>query len=347
MSTALLAKLHNGLRRIRLGVLPGPRILLYHRVTELPSDPQQLAVSPRHFAEQLAVLRQFAYPMSLSAMMQALREGHLPRRAVAVTFDDGYADNLLFAKPLLEEYAMPATIFVVSGQLGSTEEFWWDDLARLLLEPGTLPAELRMTVAGAAVIWQAGASAAYRTADAMRDAGWHVGQRDDPTPRQQLYRVLCDRLRPLPAPARQEVLAQLQTWAGAGVVGRSSHRALACEELMRLPSTVVEVGAHTVTHSFLAGLPLAEQQREIAESRQRLEAIIGRPVTTFSYPFGTTASYSAETQRLAREAGMVCACANVPDRVGLGTDPFQLPRVLVRDWDGDTFYRHFQAFLRG
>src|SRR5262245_38761050 len=123
-------------------------ILMYHRVTELPNDPYLLAVTPKHFAEQLEVIRRYGVPMRLLQFVEVLRAGHIPNRAVVVTFDDGYADNLYQAKPLLARYEIPATIFVTAGQVGSQREFWWDELDRLLLQPGMLPARLRLHLNG-------------------------------------------------------------------------------------------------------------------------------------------------------------------------------------------------------
>ena len=109
-------------------------ILLYHRVADLPSDPQLMAVTPRHFAEHLEVIRQSCRPLRLHDLGEAL-----PDRSVVVTFDDGYADNLHHAKPLLAAHDVPATVFVTSGYVGSDREFWWDDLERILLETPSLP----------------------------------------------------------------------------------------------------------------------------------------------------------------------------------------------------------------
>ena len=79
-------------------------VLLYHRVIELPSDPQLLCVSPRNFAEQLQVIRGYGRAIQVKALGKALQSGNRGRPVVVVTFDDGYADNLYHAKPLLERY---------------------------------------------------------------------------------------------------------------------------------------------------------------------------------------------------------------------------------------------------
>src|SRR5829696_8506777 len=121
-------------------------VLIYHRISDLPSDPRSLSVTPHYFAKHLEILRQYARPMRLQQMSQALIDGNLPDRAVVVTFDDGYADNLYNAKPALERYNVPATFFLTTGYIGHKREFWWDELDRLLLQPAKLPNTLRLSV---------------------------------------------------------------------------------------------------------------------------------------------------------------------------------------------------------
>ena len=117
-------------------------VLVYHRVAKPRSDPWSLAVTPERFAEHLEVLRRHAVPLRLQQLSRALAKGAtLPGRAVVVTFDDGYADNLHNAKPLLERHDVPATIFLPSGFIGSEDGFWWDELDRLLSTPGKVAQE--------------------------------------------------------------------------------------------------------------------------------------------------------------------------------------------------------------
>src|SRR5690242_345176 len=103
-------------------------VLMYHRVVALASDPQLLGVSPGNFAEQLEVLRKTARPIPLAHMVESLRKGQPAQRSVVLTLDDGYADNHVNARPLLERYEVPATVFVTAGHLSSDRELWWDEL---------------------------------------------------------------------------------------------------------------------------------------------------------------------------------------------------------------------------
>jgi peptidoglycan/xylan/chitin deacetylase (PgdA/CDA1 family) len=90
---------------------------------------------------------------------------------------------------------------------------------------------------------------------------------------------------------------------------------------------------------------LREQQEEIQKSKHCLENILGRPVTTFAYPYGGRSHYTAETVAAVREAGFDTACSNFEGAVRRGADMWQLPRFLVRDCDGDEFSRRFNEWL--
>jgi peptidoglycan/xylan/chitin deacetylase (PgdA/CDA1 family) len=100
-----------------------------------------------------------------------------------------------------------------------------------------------------------------------------------------------------------------------------------------------------VTHPVLSALSFDVQRTEVTRSKQHLEAILGRPVTSFSYPFGGRGDYSADTVKLVKEAGFECACSNFPGYVQWDTDPYQLPRFIVRDWDGDEFTQRLAGWL--
>jgi peptidoglycan/xylan/chitin deacetylase (PgdA/CDA1 family) len=340
-----IGRLRQIARRVTNVLMPRAIILLYHRVAEVAPDPQLLCVSRSNFAEQLQVLRNFGRVVPLKALNQALDQGDRGECVIVVTFDDGYADNLYNAKPLLERYEVPASVFVTSGYLGSKREFWYDDLERILLHNGPLPERLRLNVSEFCYEWDLGAVAARERACGNL-SGWNIAQKDDPTVRHSIYRSLFHNLHPLADRQRQKVLEDLATWAGMETTHRPTHRTLSPEEVVQLAEGgIIEIGSHTVSHPVLSSLPLAVQTEEITASKARLEEIVGYRIASFAYPFGGRSHYSDQTVTAVREAGFDWACSNFAGIVRSGTDPWQLPRFLVRNWDGAEFAANLRRWL--
>jgi len=313
----------------------------------LRTDPWGLAVTPGRFAEHIEVLRERANPVQLRELARALDDGGLPDRSVVVTFDDGYFDNLLNAKPLLERHEVPATVFIASGFIGQEREFWWDELDRLLLQPGTLPERVQLSVDGKTYDWELGETAEYTKEDFQSQRGWKAWA-ESQTPRQQLYTELYDLLRPLDAGERRRKVAEVRAWRIDGAGRRPRHRPLSVKEIGRLQEGgLVEVGAHTVNHPLLSELSTAVQRREIRQSKARLEEIVGYGVSSFAYPYGKSADYASETVDVVRRAGFACACSTVTGVVRRSSDPFQLPRVWVRNCSGERLATQLDRWFEG
>jgi peptidoglycan/xylan/chitin deacetylase (PgdA/CDA1 family) len=321
--------------------------LLYHRVSETASDPWQLAVTPQHLDEHLQVLSTYGRLMPLRKLSAALENGMLPRRRVVVTFDDGYADNLLHAKPLLEKYDIPATVFITTGYIGEGREFWWDELDRLFLQPGELPSTLGLRVNGTDKQWAFGAAAFYDEDSHQRNRLWRAWQADEPGPRQSVYRSLWEWMHPMREKERLSVREKLLAWAGDSGAARGTHRVLAREEITELVrGGLIEVGCHTITHPQLSALSRESQRNEIRQSKLSLEEILDEPVTGFAYPYGRECDYTPETLSLVREAGFDYSCTTSVGVVDQEADRFQLPRVQVQDMDGESFARLRWEWLR-
>jgi peptidoglycan/xylan/chitin deacetylase (PgdA/CDA1 family) len=317
---------------------------MYHRVAALDSDPYLLCVSPTRFAEHVELLKTRWSPLPLGEAVARMKANRLPHRAVAVTFDDGYADNLLNAEPVLRRHGVPATVFVTSGYVGGAREFWWDELEAVLLTPGNLPERLEIRLGEELREWVLDGAAVYRDADHDRLRSWNVLDPDDPGPRQALCRSLQQLVRSLPPAARDDVLEQVRAWAGGPRPVRPSHRQLTPAETIRLDrSEAVEVGGHTVSHPLLSACPPAEQAIEIQEGKRQLEDIVGRRVEGFAYPFGAHGDYTGETIAAVREAGFGFACSNFVGRATAAEDIFQLPRMMVMDWPADELERRLHA----
>lgn len=324
-------------RRLRNRISPGGLILLYHRVADVTSDFWSLCVSPRNFAEQMEVLQNLGIAVSLQQLNQTLEAGKRPQQQVVVTFDDGYADNLYNAKPILERYRIPATIFLTTGYMVQEREFWTDELDRLLLQPGKLPEVLSLKIQGTNYEWELGAASNYSEQDAQRYRHLNYLSLHIPSIRHSLYYSLYQLLYPLPARERWHLIEEIRIWAGVEIAVRSTHRTLTPEEISALAAgELIEIGAHTVFHPFLSTLSTDAQWLEITHSQAVLEDILGLPVVTFAYPHG---NFTEETKAIVQEVGFRCACSTVPKSVGKHSDRFALPRVVVEDCNGEEFAR--------
>ena len=339
------------MRRIVARLEPGARslILLYHRVGAPVTDPWRLAVHPERFADHLQVLRDGGYtPVALEELVASLRRGRVPSRAVAVTFDDGYADNLEVALPLLERFSIPATVFATAGGELRDRELWWMQLEALFLEPGALPGRMEIDTDQFNWSWTFNGTATWTREQATMHTGWCAADPGPPpTPRHAAFCSLLERLRPLEAARREAVLIDLHAVAGAARTRRPTHRLMDADELRRLAAhELLEVGGHTLSHPRLAELPPDRQRLEIAGSKLRLEEILDRPVNAFAYPFGTHSDFDHSSVRAVRDAGYTSAGAVCDRALSRSADPFQLPRVGVGDWTAEEFERRLEGWLR-
>jgi peptidoglycan/xylan/chitin deacetylase (PgdA/CDA1 family) len=294
--------------RNALGLLSRPArrgdavILMYHRIAPPDVAGGGVAVSPAHFEQHLQALGERFMPLHLSNLVAQQMSGGPQKGSVAVTFDDGYA----------------ATVFVVSGYIGSGRRFWWDELERICLSPPSLPARLELRIEAETRIWETSTSE-----------------------RRPLYRELRKRLGALEDCEREELLQRLRAWAGlesirtVETLGEDELRALAAGDL-------VEIGAHTVTHPRLPAISSERQLEEIRSSRQQLSALLGRNVSLFSYPFG---AHDRVSVACARKAGVTCACTTEDGAVRSSTDPHRLPRIYVGDWQADELVERVVARL--
>lgn len=221
-----------GLSPLYLAPLHEPAILMYHRVGQ-PEDPaaRGLFVSPEVFERQMEFLKSHNYRvLPLSEIVERTKRGErLPTNTVAITFDDGYLDNFTYAFPVLKKMEFPATIFMITDNIG--RENWLSE-----------------------------------------------------------------------------------------------------EDLRILADSGVTIGSHTLSHAFLPPLAAAEADKEISESKTKLEAVLGRPVTLFSYPAG---GVTKEVEEMVIAAGYEGAVTT--NYKSTGRDPYWLQRVKVSDAHGNLF----------
>lgn len=278
-------------------------ILIYHRVVPEPDPLAPYEVCAKEFDWQLALLERWFTVLPLREAAARLRSGTLPVRSACVTFDDGYADNVTVALPILRRRGVPATFFVATGFLdGGT---MWND-------------RVIETVRGAP-----GAAL-----DA-RSIGLDKLDISSIALRRLAIGTLLDALKYLPIEERQRRAERLS--AETACTPRSDLM-MTSAQVRELRGNGMEIGAHTVSHPILTSLDSMRAREEISEGKRRLEEITGSPVTLFAYPNGKPGhDYRGEHVAMVSELGFEAAVSTAWGVGHAASDPFQLPRFTP--WD--------------
>ncbi len=278
-------------------------ILIYHRVVTARDGMRPGIPTAAEFAWQMHMLKRHFTVIPLTEAVGLLREGRLPRRAACVTFDDGYADNLTVALPVLRHYGVPATVFVAAGYLDGGR--MWND---------TVVESLR-----------------HYADDALDLSRWGLpvysvaGQ----ISRRRAAHDIIARCKYLDAASRGEIVHYVAQQACQAL---PDDLMLTSPQLLSLHRQGVEIGGHSCSHPILSSLPLESAREDIVRGKHMLEDIIGKSVRLFAYPNGQPLKdYSDDHVAVVKEAGFDAAVTTrwgVADRT---SDPYQLPRFTP--WD--------------
>jgi peptidoglycan/xylan/chitin deacetylase (PgdA/CDA1 family) len=304
------------LRRLRSRALA---IVMYHGVAAEPLPVFnwcQLAAS--EFARQAELLAQEYTALPLSEAIDRLeRRAPLPERAACITFDDGFRNVLTTALPILDRHQLPATMFLVTGAMGTGQPAWTDRLFYALLT----------------------------TSRGQVRHGGRTWPLSTPCERAAAYKGLTQRLKQLPVEVKDESVGELARELGRPEVPRDSALAsLNWEEVDALRTTgLVEFGSHTHTHPVLSRCSLARQEHELRASRDVLRGRLGW-AELFAYPNGSRADFTPATQDLLRRLGYRCGVTTIPGLARQGDDPYELCRVHV---GADTSFAQFEVRMLG
>jgi peptidoglycan/xylan/chitin deacetylase (PgdA/CDA1 family) len=260
-------------------------------------------VCAKEFDWHLAALKRWFTVMPLREAAARLRAGTLPLRAACVTFDDGYADNVTVALPVLRRHGIPATFFLSTGFIDGGR--MWND---------TVIETMRVA-----------------KGDTFDAASAGLGPLDISTldSRRSAIDTAISALKYLAQEERQKRVDDLCAKASRPL---PSDLMMTTDQVRSLAATGMEVGAHTVTHPILARLEPDRAGSEIRESKQRLEEMTRNPVRLFAYPNGRPGrDYRAEHVSMVRSLGFETAVSTAQGVAHASSDPFQLPRFTP--WD--------------
>jgi peptidoglycan/xylan/chitin deacetylase (PgdA/CDA1 family) len=286
-------------------------ILMFHHVR--PAQPRDFApnrlleIAPAFLDTILDMLERSGFDLvSLDELPARLEGGRDARPFAALTFDDGYRDNVEYALPVLRRRGAPWTLFVTTDFADGKGRLWWLELEQAVDRLDRLRVELDGDTIDLPCRTAAEKGAAFET------VYW--------------------RLRAGPEERLRSVIAGLGEMAGLDFSALARGLCLGWEELRALADDPkVTFGAHTLTHPMLAKHDEVAARREIAMSRSLIEERLGRPVRHFAYPVGDPTSAGAREFRLAREAGFATAVTTRPGHVfaGHAAHLHALPRVSV------------------
>lgn len=287
-------------------------ILCYHRV--LPALEREnyiipaLAVTPDIFAAQMATSIRHYHCVPLQEAMSKWKDPAHDKPLLAITFDDGYADNAIHAAPILEKLGVRATFFVVSGLIGTVERAWYDLLGRMVQRVAKEPiAELTRKP-------DEGDPVAVWIAEHFRHRhGLSVAR-------------IVAAAKKLPHALRNAVMMRLRAAAPDDLLQDRSDQMMSSEQLCSLASRGHEIASHTMTHPLLPQLSDDNLRSELTSSKGTIEQLTGIGVTSFAYPNG---DHDARVVDAARAAGYHYAVTMQPGLNPPGADPLRLRRIYV------------------
>ena len=298
----------------------GPRarlqVLVFHRVPREPDPLFPDAMHAQQFHRVCGWLKAWCTVLPLDDAVRRLAAGTLPARALAISFDDGYADNREVALPVLQHHGLPACFFIATGALDGGR--MWND---------SIVETLRCTRRDGIDLSGLGAGL---DASLDRLAGRHA------TGTAAQRRLLIDRLLPavkyLPPAARDLAVVRIAERADIEPGDLPRDLMMTSAQVRDLRRAGMQIGAHTVTHPILAALPAADARREIADSQHFLQDLLAEPVTLFAYPNGKPGrDFSDESAQIVRDLGFNAALSTAPGTAGPGSDLFRIPRYTP--WD--------------
>lgn len=297
-------------------------IVYYHNVVNDPLDEFDRKLSRLHvdeFARQMRRLAEEFRPVSLEEMLSMMAEGESDPKAVAVTFDDGYYGVVRHALPVMNEFGVPATVFVVTDYVrgsGGPPLMHFDELevafrltSAATLDPGFAgerPSRL---------------SSAHAKVDAMKRLKKRMKLMPD-AERRRLHGEILERLGVSPEEA------------AAYAAPLEKFRTATWDELRESKGAGLSAGSHTCSHRVLSRLERGELEDEVVRSFARLREELGPGALPFAYPYGSEDSIGAEAPLLVSRAGYSCGLTTVQGRNTPALDPFLLKRVEFEalDW---------------
>ena len=316
-------------------------VLMYHRIDIAETDPWGLCVSPENFEQHLQVLKSEFNVIGTEELLRQISAKRIIRNAVCITFDDGYADNFIHAKPLLQKYNCPATFFITTGLIGQQKQFWWDELGNMLLQTKQLPAFLSFKIVNE--IFEHHLSEPLLTTEMRRLHKQWKYHEDPPTDRCELYLKIWERLVPLSYEEIITVMGTLKKWVSADLLEDKRSFPMNDFQLNQLKvDPLFSLGMHTITHPDLSTKKSLSQLKEIDGSKYALEKNYGIKTNMLAYPYGR---YNQSTIDVVCRLKIAACFTTDQEAVNADTDMKMLGRFQAFNWKGEFFKNQISGWM--
>jgi len=283
----------------------GSGVLLFHGIADASHLPiRSRFLKPETFKSLLGRLTSSCDIIPLGRLFSG--DISPDRFSVALTFDDGYANNLINALPILEDLDLPATFFLTGSALHGEDMLWPEAVD---LAPEVIKAPIRISEE----LWEP----KYRKGLVSSVTGESLKQRCK-TADAPFVRAVVDQLAPI---VRKGLASERLVWRQ---LNENEIRTLAA-------SPLAEIGAHGLTHTSLEAMSTSQAEEELRQSKGFLERLIGRPITTLAWPDG---AYSRDLVELASQIGFRHQAAvdyRYPEDID---DPRIVSRLVVNPFIG-------------
>lgn len=278
-------------------------ILIYHRVLNEHDPLMPAIVDSTTFDWHMKLASRYYNVLSLDEAVLRLKGGTLPKSALCITFDDGYADNYDVALPILKKYSLPATFFVATKFLDG--QMMWND---------SVIESIRRACKGTL---------------SLEKAGLEKYQISDLASRQDAIHKIINSIKYLPLSERADKVALINE---AVESSDEIQLMMSRDQVARLSESGMIVGGHTVTHPILSQLSYDEAVREIDDGKKDLEEITGKNIEFFAYPNGKPGTdYREEHSEIVKELGFKAAVSTKWGVSTRNTSIYELRRFTP--WD--------------
>jgi peptidoglycan/xylan/chitin deacetylase (PgdA/CDA1 family) len=259
-------------------------ILMFHRIAQSQPDfrvsgAANIEYPPEQFSILMDELQSAVYRfVSMNTLAEILSSGEKTKKFIAVTFDDGYADNYTSAYPILKDRGIPFTIYVTTSFPDQKAVVWWYILEDMLNEDRLVDFDFRGT--------------RYRFDSTNLEEKRSFGS----TARNLLKTAIPEDF--------QVLVHQIIERQGIDPLQKVKQLSLNWEQIRQLAADpLVTIGAHTVNHLLLKELSAEIARNEIFLGRARLEEKLKRKVEHFAFPFGGANAAGRREFEIVREAG--------------------------------------------